>query len=73
MAVVAKPMESVLKVITNITKDGKTTTVTKSYGKVRSDVEDSAVYAVGAAIASLQINPLNRIVRVAQDELSESV
>ena len=73
MSVIEKPMESKLKLVVNVTKEGKTTTSTRSYGKVKPDAENSGVYAVGAALAGLQVNPINRITCVKEVELSESV
>lgn len=73
MSVVTKPMESKLKLVVNVTVDGKTTTSSRSYGKVKPDAEDAGVYNVGAALGSLQTHPVNRITRIDETELTESV
>ena len=73
MSVTAKPMESKLKLVVNVTADGKTSTKSRTYGKVKPDAEDAAVSNVADALAGLQEHPVNRITRVDETELLETV
>lgn len=73
MSVTAKPMESKLKLVVNVTENGKTLAKSRTYGKVKSDAADEAVYNVADALAGLQDHPVNRITRVDETELSETV
>lgn len=73
MSVTAKPMESKLKLVVNVTADGKTTARSHTYGKVKPDAEDGAVYNAADALASLQEHPVNRITRVDETELLETL
>ena len=73
MSVIAKPMESKLKLVVNVTENGKTSAKSRTYGKVKSDAADEAVYNVADALAGLQEHPVNRITRVDETELSETV
>ena len=49
MSVTAKPMESKLKLVVNVTENGKTLAKSRTYGKVKSDAADEAVYNVADA------------------------
>ena len=73
MSVTAKPMESKLKLVVNVTEDGKTSAKSHTYGKVKPDAADAAVYNVADALAGLQEHPVNRITRVDETELLETV
>ena len=73
MSVTAKPMESKLKLVVNVTVEGKTSTKSRTYGKVKPAAEDAAVYGVAEALAGLQEHPVNRITRVDETELSETI
>lgn len=73
MAVTSKPSESNIKILVNKTVDGKTKTFTRTYSKVKPNAEDAAVYGVAEAIAGLQENILNRIMRTDSSELSETI
>ena len=73
MSVIAKTLESKMKLVVNITKDGKTATKSKTYSNVKASAEDSSVYNTAKSLADLQTHPLNRITRVEEKELEETV
>ena len=66
-------MVASLKLVVNVTENGKTSAKSRTYGKVKSDAADEAVYNVADALAGLQEHPVNRITRVDETELSETV
>lgn len=73
MSVIAKTLESKMKLVVNTTKNGKTTTKSKTYANVKSQAEDASVYNTAKTMADLQTHPLNRITRVEEKELEETV
>lgn len=73
MAIASKPAGTTLKIMLNKTVDGKTKTVTRSYSKIKPDATDAAVYNTADALQSLQVNPLNRVLRDDSTELLETV
>lgn len=73
MAVITKALSDAIRLVVNITKDGKTTTLTRTYNNVKSTAEASSVYNTGKTLADLQKHPLNRIARVTVTELEETV
>lgn len=72
MAVTSKPSSRSAKMVVSITKEGKSTTSSKSYGHVKADASDSAIYNTIEAIADLQKHPLANVFVVTTNEIEET-
>lgn len=73
MAVTNKPMATGARLVVTKEVDGKTSSVSRTYGNVKPAAQDEAIYTVLDAIAGLQVNPVKEIIRVDNAELIETV
>ncbi len=73
MSIITKPLATGAKLVVNKTIDGKTKEVSRTYGNVKPEATDDAVFNTMDALAELQVNPVNRIVKVDNTELSETM
>jgi hypothetical protein len=73
MAVISTPIDSTLQVIlqTGVDEDDKPIFRTRSFTRVKTDVEDENVMNVAKELISLQVHPVNAVKRVLVAELIE--
>lgn len=73
MAVISTPIDSTLQVIlqTGVDEDDKPILRTRSFNRVKTDVEDENVMNVAKQLIGLQVHPVNTIKRVLVSELVE--
>ncbi len=74
MAVINTPIDSTLQVIlqTGVDENNKPIFRTKSYTRVKTDVEDENVMNVAKQLTGLQVHPVNAVKRVLVSELVEA-